>query len=90
MNLRYLLLVSTLVTACVFSSCSSAGESQEVKDYKVQCDRGDAIGCFNLGTMYENGDGVKQSDTGALNYYGKACDLKDEDGCEHYARMKKR
>jgi len=40
--------------------------------------------------MYENGDGVKQSDTDALNYYGKACDLKDEDGCENYARMKKR
>jgi len=31
MNLRYLLLISTLVAACVFPSLSLADESQEVK-----------------------------------------------------------
>jgi len=54
MNLRYLLLISTLVTACVFPRLALADESQEVKTYKAQCDRGDAGGCNNLGVMYVN------------------------------------
>jgi len=193
MNLRYLFLISILVTACVFSSCSRAEETTNIKgpkDYKAQCDRGDATGCFYLGVMYaegkvvtqdnalaeaffrkacdggdalgclvlgfwyegdkhvtrddtqaaaffrkacdkgealgcrslhvtldsfqeaalwrkacdrgfaeacfllgqayEEGKGIRQSDTEALNYYGKACDLKEETGCEAYARLKKR
>jgi len=58
MNLRYLLLISTLVTACVFSSCSRAGETTNIKqpkDYKAQCDRGDTKACFSLGVLYQDG-----------------------------------
>jgi len=54
MNLRYLLLISTLVTACVFPSLALADESQQVKTYKALCDRGVASGCHNLGVMYAN------------------------------------
>jgi len=38
--------------------------------------------------MYERGTGVKQDTVQALYYYGKACDSKDEKGCEHYAHLK--
>ena len=38
--------------------------------------------------MYENGDGVTQSIDKSLEFYGKACDLKEELGCEHYANLK--
>jgi len=53
MNLRYLFLISILVTACVFPGLALADESQEVKTYRAQCDKGDAAGCFNLGVNYE-------------------------------------
>ncbi len=40
--------------------------------------------------MYESGTGVRQSNTKALEYYGKACDLKSQLGCENYAKSKDR
>jgi len=61
MKLRYLFLISTPVTACVFPSLALADAFQEVKTYRAQCDRGEAAGCFNLGLMYYEGKSVKQS-----------------------------
>ncbi|CAC9557330.1 hypothetical protein [uncultured Gammaproteobacteria bacterium] len=46
-------------------------------------------GCFFLGLMYEKGKGVRKSNTKALKYYGKACDLELALGCKNYARLKK-
>ncbi len=40
--------------------------------------------------MYEDGTGVEQSNTKALEYYGKDCDLKSQLGCENYAKSKDR
>ncbi len=48
------------------------------------------IGCAILGVMYDGGKGVRQSNTKALEYYGKACDLKSQLGCENYAKRKDR
>ena len=49
---------------------------------------GDASGCSNLGVMYFSGDGVLQDKSKALALFSKACDLKDEHGCENYAVLK--
>ncbi|EAI4298888.1 SEL1-like repeat protein, partial [Campylobacter lari] len=38
--------------------------------------------------MYENGYGVRKDLSKALEYFGKACDLKDDLGCQAYARLK--
>ncbi|MBM4120864.1 MAG: sel1 repeat family protein [Nitrospira sp.] len=81
MNLRYLLLVSTLVGACVCPSLVLADESQEVKTYRAQCDRGELAGCVNLGWMYDNGNGVKQDSIHAVELFRKACDGGDTKGC---------
>jgi TPR repeat protein len=40
--------------------------------------------------MYEKGEGVRQDSSKALASYGKACDLKEEDGCKNYAALKNR
>ncbi len=40
--------------------------------------------------MYKYDTGVRQSNTKALEYYGKACDLKSQLGCENYAKSKDR
>ena len=46
-------------------------------------------GCSNLGVSYEYGKGIRKSGIKALEYYGKACDLKSVIGCKNYARLKK-
>jgi len=54
------------------------------------CDGGDALECYVLGKMYEEGKGVKKSYSKAKEFYGKACDVGDAFGCEAYARLNKR
>ena len=55
--------------------------------YKMACEGGRAGGCEGLGWLYQYGKGVRQSKTEALKYYGKACDLKDQYGCDLYAAL---
>lgn len=54
---------------------------------KKACDGGDMSGCFNLGAMYDNGEGVKQDDFKAVKLYTKACDSGVIRGC-HYLGLK--
>jgi TPR repeat protein len=53
--------------------------------YQKACNRGIARGCYKLGAMYKNGDGVPQDKTKALELYDKACNLKLEQGCKKHA-----
>lgn len=45
-------------------------------------------GCTALGFSYVNGKGVKQDSKIAKEYFGKACDLKVQEGCDFYAKLK--
>ncbi|HKO58027.1 MAG TPA: hypothetical protein VJ276_19320 [Thermoanaerobaculia bacterium] len=45
------------------------------------CIAGDNFGCYNLGIMYENGDGVPKDKGRAAAYYQKACGRGDEEAC---------
>ena len=60
------------------------------KGAKKACDRGSAIGCFNLGAMYFNGQGVKQDDFKAKELFGKACDRGHAGGCKNYSILNRR
>lgn len=51
------------------------------------CDGGIAEGCFNLGIIYENGQGVKQDYFKAVELYGKACDGGEAKGCFNLGAM---
>jgi TPR repeat protein len=44
---------------------------------------GSPKGTGKLGLMYEKGKGVRKSNTKALKYYGKACDLELALGCKN-------
>ena len=59
-----------------------------VEAYKKACNSS-KIYCTELGRMYEEGKGIRQDDAKALENYGIACDAKDREGCEKYARLKK-
>ena len=57
--------------------------------YKKACDMGYAQGCNNLGLLYVNGQGVRQSYTKAAELYKKACDMGFTGGCKAYAILNK-
>jgi uncharacterized protein len=52
------------------------------------CNAGDSMGCFNLGTVYEVGEHVKQDGKRAAGYYQRACDRGDTEGCERKNLLK--
>jgi len=61
-----------------------------VEYFAKSCKQHDAQGCLLYGAHLEAGKGIRQNDSQALESYGKACDYKNEAGCEDYARVKKR
>lgn len=43
-----------------------------------------AFSCAKLGLLYYQGKGVRQDKVAAKKYFGKACDLGEESGCNNY------
>lgn len=69
----------------------SNGDYQKAAElYDKACDGGSVIGCFNLGYLYEDGQGVKQNLSTAKKYFGKACDLGEQKGCDNYRILNER
>lgn len=67
------------------SECEN-GDKQSCKTlvfiYAYFClDENNAIGCHNLGALYNNGQGVRQDFKKASELYQKACDLGAGEGC---------
>ncbi|MCT7481583.1 tetratricopeptide repeat protein [Aliarcobacter cryaerophilus] len=46
--------------------------------------KGDVEAQFELGMMYANGEGVRQDFKIAKEWYGKACDGGNQNGCDNY------
>lgn len=64
------------------------GDHQKAAElYQKACDSGNAGGCFKLGYLYKNGQGVRQNFSTAKQYYGKACDLGLQVGCDNYRKL---
>lgn len=57
--------------------------SEAALQFGKACDGGDAKGCFDLGAMYENGDGVAQNKYKAVALYTQACQKGDAHGCSN-------
>jgi TPR repeat protein len=55
--------------------------------YQKSCDLKDAIGCFNLGNAYRNGEGVAVDTKQAATYYTQSCDQNEPRGCTELAIM---
>ena len=82
-------------------SCGAAGESYHLSNitgvrqdkfkavelYTKACDGGEAVGCSNLGVMFEKGEGVKQDKFKAVALYTKACDGGRASGCSNLGVM---
>ena len=55
---------------------------QAFKYYKKACELNDKFGCFNLGVMYAEGQGVRQDFASARKYYEKACNANNTAACD--------
>ena len=51
------------------------------------CAAGDNFGCYNLATLYDNGNEVKRDKTRAMMYYKKACAAGDEEACRRLEKL---
>ena len=55
--------------------------------FKKVCDGGEVRGCYNLGVMYEKGNGVEKNFSKAVELYKKACDDGEMLGCYNLGVM---
>ena len=53
--------------------------------FESACERNMVTACTGLGTMYRDGNDVKQDDVLSRTYYEKACNLGDKDACLNVA-----
>ncbi len=61
--------------------------ANDAKTLENNCKNGAAFACNNLGLLYYNGEGVKQDYQTANEFYTKACDLGNQDGCDNYKKL---
>jgi hypothetical protein len=65
-----------------FDACAySKDYPKAVTLYSNACDATIADGCWNLGRMYLNGNGVAEDDSQALMLYSRACNAGSAGGC---------
>jgi hypothetical protein len=69
---RVILLAGMLLTLIASSSLSA-----DIKTIRKQAEAGDANAQFNIGSMYENGSGVRQDYAEAARWYRKAAERGD-------------
>ncbi|MBP3221969.1 MAG: sel1 repeat family protein, partial [Neisseriaceae bacterium] len=55
--------------------------TQAAKLFEQACHGGNAKGCYNLGVLYDKGQGVKQNYAQAAKLFEQACHGGDAQGC---------
>ncbi|MBO4575978.1 MAG: sel1 repeat family protein, partial [Neisseriaceae bacterium] len=76
----------------VADACFSLGRGawdtiQATKFYEKACNLGHGSSCYDLGQLYQNGSGIRHNNSTAKEYYGKACDLGLQQGCDWYKKL---
>ncbi|MEJ2437067.1 MAG: tetratricopeptide repeat protein, partial [Sulfurovaceae bacterium] len=61
--------------------------SKSAQLYKIACDGDYALGCYNLGILYDNGTGVEQDKSKAIDLYKVACEGGEPLGCNNLGVM---
>lgn len=61
----------------------SVNKDQAVELYAKACDGGSAGGCCSIGFIYESNNNIPK----AKKFFGKACDLGENIGCESFSRL---
>ncbi|MEE3745253.1 tetratricopeptide repeat protein [Campylobacter porcelli] len=62
-------------------------EDLDPKKLEISCDNGDMDACYNLGVLYDDGNGVKQNYQKAAKLYQKSCDNNHILSCAALGRL---
>lgn len=80
-----------VATADSITECRKLLDSSQYREplafCQEACNMNKGTGCNNLGWLYDNGLGVRQNFRTAKEYYGKACDSGDQQGCDNYRKL---
>ena len=76
-------------TASLFGEGAGRDIQQALTLLEKGCAAGDTFGCYNLGTIYENGKEVPQDKSRAVTYYQQACDNGDAEACQRTAVLRR-
>ena len=85
--MRFLLVALLWLITLGTVAVASAETLDELAVLTKQCKSGDASGCFSLGWMYAEGEGVTQDKIKAMELYQKACDGQYAWGCFNLGTM---
>ena len=58
-----------------------ASAETDAEGLTKRCQKGEALACWSLGYMYDEGTGVRQDKFKAVEFYRKACDGQQAKGC---------
>lgn len=88
------IMVMGMVSSCFADTYQDAQTALNHKMYteaatqfENACEHGNAKGCFQLGALYEKGDGVVQNKYKAVSLYTQACNGGETHGCSNIALM---
>ena len=63
------------------------GDEEALNNLTAMCNRGNSIAQFNLGLMYEEGEGVLQDEAEAAKWYRRAAEQEHEDALNRLMEM---
>ena len=83
-NHRYTFTMKTIfyiISIILITNLGASVADEKKKQFEEDCNNGKTISCYNMGLMYDYGDGVDEDDEKALDFYIKACDKNYYTGC---------
>ena len=87
MRIKSIMWLVALALLLVFGVSISPGYAADFSETERLANQGDADAQYELGVLYEKGDGVEKNRTTAKVWYGQACDNGKFDGCRAAARL---
>ncbi|SMP87826.1 hypothetical protein SAMN06314019_1036 [Epsilonproteobacteria bacterium SCGC AD-311-C15] len=67
-------IVIYIIYIILITNLNASATDEQRKLFEENCNDGKSISCYNMGLMYEHGDGVDKDNEKALSFYIKACD----------------
>jgi len=75
-----------IISIILITNLSASATKEQKKSFEKTCNEGNPISCYNMGIMYDYGDGnIEENDEKALGFYLKACDKNYYEGCSKAA-----
>jgi TPR repeat protein len=76
--MRLMMLLAVCCSTAVLAQCSSPkGDDSHVRELRQKAEQGDADAQYELGWMYDNGEGVPENDAEAVKWYRLAAEQGD-------------